>query len=73
VSSIGEQMRREAREEARRLPLDERLRRALEMGELVLEVYRAATALDRVAAIRALEARRQQGRRPCRFLASEPA
>jgi hypothetical protein len=68
VSSIAEQMGREAREEARRLPLAERLRRALEMGELALDAYRKARQLDRTTAIQQLEARRQRGRRPCRFL-----
>jgi hypothetical protein len=68
VSSIGEQMRQETREETRRLPLEERLRRALEMGELAIEAYRAARQVDRATAIRAFEAERQRGRRPCRFL-----
>lgn len=72
VSSLGEQMGREACEEARQLPLAERLRRALEMGELALEAYRSARRLDRATAIQQLEARRQRGRRPCRFLESPP-
>lgn len=73
MPSLGERMRQEAREEMRRLPLEVRLRHALEMGELALEAYCAATALDRGTAIRTLEVRRQHGRRPCRFLAGEPA
>jgi hypothetical protein len=72
VSSIGEQMGKEASEETRRLPVAERLRRALEMGELALEAYRSARRLDRAAAIRQLEARRQRGRRACRFLEGAP-
>jgi hypothetical protein len=72
VSSIGEQTRQDAREETRRLALAERLQRALEMGELALEVYCAARQVDRATAIRALGAERRRGRRPCSFLENAP-
>jgi hypothetical protein len=72
MASIGEQMGHAARAQTRRLPLDERLRLAIQTGELAIEAYRAVPQVDRATQFRDLEAERQRGRRPCRLLANAP-
>jgi hypothetical protein len=73
MRSVADELREEQRQAELALSPDERVRRALAMGELALEAYRAARGIDRATALRELEAQRQRGRRPCSFLPKPPA
>jgi hypothetical protein len=68
VRSVADELRRRDREAFASLPLDERLRRVFEMGEIGLEAFRQAQGVDRRTAIRLLQRRRQAGRRPSRCM-----
>ena len=66
MHSVADDLRREDREAFARLPLEERVRRVFEMGEIGLEAFRQAQGVDRRTAIRLLQRRRQAGRQPSR-------
>lgn len=68
MRSVADDLRREDREAFSKLPLEERVRRVFEMGEVGLEAFRQAQGVDRRTAIRLLQRRRQAGRRPSRCL-----
>jgi hypothetical protein len=68
VRSVADDLRRRDREAFAGLPLEERLRRVFEMGEIGLEAFRQAQGVDRRTAIRLLQRRRQAGRRPSRCM-----
>jgi hypothetical protein len=68
MKSIADDLRREDREAFARLPLEERVRRVFEMGEIGLEAFRQAQGVDRRTAIRLLQRRRQAGRQPSRCM-----
>jgi hypothetical protein len=68
MRSVADDLRQQDREEARNLSVDERLRRACELGEISLEAFRQAQGVDRSTALRLLQRRRQAGRRPSRCM-----
>lgn len=67
MHSVADDLRREDREAELRLTPAERVERALALGDADLEIYCAATSLDREAARRRLQRQRQVGRIPCSF------
>jgi hypothetical protein len=68
MHSIVDDLRREDREDFANLPLEERIRRVFEMGEIGLEAFRQAQGVDRETAIRLLQRRKQAGRRPSKCM-----
>ena len=68
MRSVADDLREKDREEFAKLPIEERLRRVLEMGEIGLEAFRQAQGVDRRTAIRLLQRRRQAGRRPSKCM-----
>ncbi|HEX4961074.1 MAG TPA: hypothetical protein VF173_09575 [Thermoanaerobaculia bacterium] len=68
MRSVADDLRQRDREESERLSIDERLRRACELGEIGLEAFRQAQGVDRRTALRLLQRRRQAGRRPSRCM-----
>lgn len=68
MRSVADDLRREDREAFAKLPLEERVRRVFEMGEIGLEAFRQAQGVDRETAIRLLQRRRQAGRRPSKCM-----
>jgi hypothetical protein len=64
MRSVADDLRDETREEMRRLTIQERIELVLRLGERGLEVFRQANGLDREAAVRELQRRRQASRRP---------
>jgi len=68
MESVADELRRRDREAVASLPLEERVRRAFELGEIGLEAFRQAQGVDRSTAIRLLQRRRQAGRQPSRCM-----
>jgi hypothetical protein len=68
MRSVADELRRRDREAFANLPVEERIRRVFEMGEIGLEAFRQAQGVDRRTAIRLLQRRRQAGRRPSRCM-----
>ncbi len=68
MRSVADDLRRRDQEAFASLPLEERLRRVFEMGEIGLEAFRQAQGVDRRTAIRLLQRQRQAGRRPSRCM-----
>ena len=68
MRSVADELREERRREARRESAEERLERAFRLGEEGLLSFMRATGLDRAAAEREFERRRQAGRRPSRCI-----
>lgn len=68
MHSVLDDLRREDREELAKLPLEERIRRVFDMGEIGLEAFRQAQGVDRETAIRLLERRKQAGRTPSKCM-----
>lgn len=68
MRSVVDDLRRRDREIFANLPIEERLRRVFEMGEIGLEAFRQAQGVDRRTAIRLLQRRRQAGRRTSRCM-----
>jgi hypothetical protein len=62
MRSVADELRRRDREAFASLPVDERLRRVFEMGEIGLEAFRQARGVDCRTAIRLLQRQRQAGR-----------
>jgi hypothetical protein len=68
MRSVADELRQRDREVAASLPIEERLRRVFEMGEIGLEAFRQSQGVDRRTALRLLQRRRQAGRRPCQCI-----
>jgi hypothetical protein len=68
MRSIADDLKAKEREALASLTAAERVRLALQLGERDLEAFRLAhnPPLERAEAIRLLERRRQEGRRPSR-------
>ncbi|HEV7503605.1 MAG TPA: hypothetical protein VGS07_01710 [Thermoanaerobaculia bacterium] len=54
MKSVADDLRRRDREAFASLPLEERIRRVFELGEIGLEAFRQAQGVDRRTAIRLL-------------------
>jgi len=68
MRSVADELRERDREAIASLPLEERLRRAIELGEIGLAAFQQAQGVDRRTAIRLLQRQRQAGRRPSRCM-----
>jgi hypothetical protein len=68
MQSVADDLRDELREDTSRLTLQERIEQALRLGERGLEIFQKANGLDREAALRELQRRRQAGRRPSKCI-----
>ena len=70
MRSVADLLRIEDREAILALTTDERVRRALALGERDLKAFRLShdPPLTRDEAIKRLERARQRGRRPCRCI-----
>ena len=68
MRSVADDLRKKDREAFLALPLEERIRRSLEMAEIGLEAFRQAQGVDRRTAIRLLQRRRQAGRTPSKCM-----
>jgi len=64
--AVGDRLRRRVREEVERLSPEERVALSFRLGEEDLQLFRAASGLDRQAALQRLAAQRQVGRQPSR-------
>jgi hypothetical protein len=67
-SRIAEDLRAEQRARNLAMPLDERFRLMLRMGEEALQTFMTANDLTRDEAMRRIEHARQAGRRPSRVM-----
>jgi hypothetical protein len=68
MRSVADELRERDREAVARLPLEQRLRLAIELGEIGLQAFQQAQGVDRRTAIRLLQRQRQAGRRPSRCM-----
>ena len=68
MRSIADDLRDELREQTLQLSPEERLDLAFRLGDEGLEAFRQAHGLDREAAIRELQRRRQAGRTPSKCM-----
>lgn len=68
MRSVADDLRDELEEEMLRLPLEERMKLALQLGERGLEMFRQANGLDRETALRELQRQRQAGRTPSKCI-----
>ncbi len=68
MQSVANELRQKDREDFAKLPVEERLRWAFEMGEMALEAFRQAEGVDRRTALRLLQRRHQAGRRPSKCM-----
>jgi hypothetical protein len=68
MRSVADDLRDELREATEQLPLEERFRLILRLGERGLEVYAQAHGVDRETALREFQRRRQAGRRPSKCM-----
>ena len=58
MRSVADELRERDREAIASLPLEERLRRAIELGEIGLAAFQQAQGVDRRTAIRLLQRQR---------------
>jgi hypothetical protein len=68
MRSVADDLREELQDEALRLPFEERMALALQLGERGLEMFRQANGLDRETALRELQRQRQAGRIPSKCM-----
>lgn len=68
MRSVADDLRDELRENTAQLPLEERFRLVLRLGERGLEVYAQANGVDRETALREFQRRRQAGRQPSKCI-----
>lgn len=68
MRSVADEVRREHAERSAALAPEERIRLALQLGELELELYCRREGLDRAAAVRQIRMQRQVGRRLSRCM-----
>ncbi len=68
MRSVADDLRDELEEEMLRLPFEERMKLALQLGERGLEIFRQANGLDRETALQELQRQRQVGRTPSKCM-----